>query len=474
MSRRSQGAPTVEWQESAKRRVRHIGADFAKLDARFPGDYPRMIVRGEAADLIDSTGHRVLDAGNHLGVCVVGHARPELAQAISAQVMSLEFASLEAGTSHPQVARLGEKLAELVPVDDPYFTFASSGSEANEVAMKIARDYHRRRGEPGRFKILSRHHSYHGASYGATSATGIPAFREPFEPLAPGFISLPQPFAGYCGVCSMDEPCHGHVIEETETILEREGPHTIAAILAEPVSIPGAVKVPQPDYWPRLRELCDEHGILLIADEVVCGFGRTGRWFGSEHWGVRPDIMTMAKGLTSGYVPMGATAVSRKVQQAFEQTPLVHVNTYSGHPVACAAALATIEIIEREGLVEHAADCETELRQLLEGIAAEAPWPARASVIGLLGSIEISLPDDVDAESFRMQLWDESYRRGVAVRVTKAAQTVSVFFYPPLVTDKDRMREGLDALGTAVRTTTAGFSGDRDAADGLAQAAMPL
>lgn len=447
--------PPSESRSAALRRVRHFGADFTKLDEQFPGAYPRMFVQGAGTDLVDADGHRVLDAGNHLGVCIVGHGRAEVADAIAAQVTQLEFASLEAGASHPYVAALSEELAGLVPVDDPIFSFTSSGSEANEVAMKIARDYHRRRGEPGRFKIMSRYGSYHGSTYGATSATAIPAFREPFQPLVPGFVALPQPFAGYCGRCSFGETCVGHVVEETEAIIEREGPHTIAAILAEPVSIPGAVKVPHEDYWPRLRELCDRHGILLIADEVVCGFGRTGTWFACEHWGVRPDILTMAKGLTSGYVPMGAAAVSRRIQKAFEDSPLVHVSTYSGHPVACAAALTTIEIIRREGLIANAASHAPVLRSRLEEIAGKTPWPSRASVIGLLGSLEICVPDEIDAEWLRAQLFHESYQRGVAVRVTRAAQVVSVFFYPPLIIGNERLREGLDLLAGAVRAVTA-------------------
>jgi putrescine aminotransferase len=353
------------------------------------------------------------------------------------------------------VAALGEELTRRVPVDNPIFSFTSSGSEANEVAMKVARDYHRRRGTTGRFKIMSRYGSYHGSSYGATTATAIPAFREPFQPLVPGFVSLPQPFAGYCGECSFGEDCVGHCIEETAAIIEREGPNTIAAILAEPVSIPGAVKVPHDDYWPRLRELCDQYGILLIADEVVTGFGRTGTLFACERWGVRPDILTMAKGLTSGYIPMGAAAVSGRIQEAFEDSPLVHVNTYAGHPVASVAALTTLKIIDDERLVENAAAHEPQLRRRLDEIANEAPWPSRASVIGLLGSLEFDVPADVDAEWFRALLWHESYEHGVVVRVTRAGQIVSVFFYPPLIITDQAMKEGLDRLGAAVRKVTA-------------------
>jgi adenosylmethionine-8-amino-7-oxononanoate aminotransferase len=443
--------PWAQSQATALTRVRHYGASFGHLNGLFPGKYPRMFVRGEGTDLIDEDGHRVLDAGNHLGVCVVGHGRSEIADAVADQIRTMEFASLEAGASHPYVAALAEQLAARVPVDNPIFSFISSGSEANELAIKLARDYQRRIGHSGRFKIMSRYGSYHGSTYAATTATAIPAFREQFQPLVPGFVALPQPFSGFCGRCSFNEPCVKHCIEETAAIIEREGPETVAAILAEPISIPGAVKVPEDDYWPQLRQLCDRYGILLIADEVVTGFGRTGRMFGCEHWDVRPDIMTMAKGLTSGYIPMGAAAVSRRVQNAFEDAPLVHVNTYAGHPVACAAALATLKIIDEEKLVENASAREPELRAGLEAIRGQLPWPSRASVIGLLGSIEINLPADLDAERLRATVWHESYEHGVAVRVTRAGQVVSVFFYPALVITPQRLQDGLRALATAVQ-----------------------
>lgn len=446
MSARSQA------QSTAVARVRHFSADYRHLDELFPGQYPRIFVRGEGTDLIDEDGHRVLDAGNHLGVCVAGHGRSDIADAIARQVRELEFASLEAGASHSYVARLAEQLAARVPVEDPIFNFVSSGSEANEVAFKLARDYHRRMGQSGRFKIMSRYGSYHGSTYAATTATAIPAFREPFQPLVPGFVALPQPFAGYCGRCSFDETCVGHCIADTAAIIEQEGPDTIAAIIAEPVSIPGAVKIPDDDYWPQLRRLCDRYGILLIADEVVTGFGRTGRLFGCEHWGVKPDIMTMAKGLTSGYIPMGAAAVSRRVQQAFEGSPLVHVNTYAGHPLACAAALETLRIIDTEDLVENAAVCEPMLREGLQRAGGdEIPWPTRVSAIGLLGSLEIKLPPEVDAERFRAQTWHECYQHGVVVRVTRSGDVVSVFFYPALTISGQRLQDGLDRLLVAMR-----------------------
>jgi adenosylmethionine-8-amino-7-oxononanoate aminotransferase len=439
-----------------RHRVRHFGHQPA-LEAAYPGQYPRMYVSGEGVYLTDDTGRRVLDAGSHLGVCVVGHGRPELADAIAEQVRTLEYNSLDAGGSHAFVGPLADRLAGMVPVADPMFAFTSSGSEANEVAFKMARDYHRRRGDSGRYKVLSRQGSYHGSTLGAVSATSIPEFREPFGPLVPGFLPLPQPFPGYCGCCDFTaDTCTGPLLESTAAIIEQEGPETIAAIIAEPISISGAVKVPRDDYWPFLRELCDRHGILLIADEVVNGFGRTGTMFGCEHWNVQPDLLTFAKGITSGYIPMGGVAVGRHVQDVFEGAPFVSINTYSGHPVACAAAMETLSIIEREGLVERAAAGEEPLKTAFTAIAAKSPVPARASVIGLMASIEFFVPSDLDAEGLRRQLWHRCNELGVLLRVTRADNIVTLLFYPPLTIGDDVLADALAQVEKAVAETTTG------------------
>lgn len=420
-------------QQLVQHRVRHFGAAFEALNQEFDGVYPRMLTGGDGIHLVDADGHRVIDAGNHLGCSVVGHGRHDMADAIAEQITTMEFASFESGTSHPYAGRLADALAQVVPVDDPILSFTNSGSEANEVAIKIARDHHRRLGNARRTKIVTRYGSYHGSTYAATTATAIPGFREPFRPLVPDFLAVPQPFPGHCGACTVaGGGCVGRCMDATRDTIEREGPETIAAILAEPVSIPGAVKVPSDTYWPDLRQLCDDYGILLIADEVVTGFGRTGRMFASEHWSIAPDVMTFAKGLTSGYVPMGGAAVGRRVQEVFEGDPLVHVNTYAGHPVACAAALKTLEIMDREGLVENAARLAAPLRRGLEDIAAITPSGAQASSIGLLGSVEMVVPADLDGERLRTHIAHHCFEHGVAVRVTRAAATVSIIFYPPL------------------------------------------
>ena len=350
-----------ETRRGARHSVRHFLADFRKLDATYPDEYPRVIVRAQGAHVWDADGRRLLDAGGHLGACQVGHGRREIGERIAAQVGELDFIALDSGLSHPKAVELAEVLAGLVPVDDPVFSFTNSGSESNELAFKIARAYHSRRGDESRTVVLSRDGSYHGSSFAAMSATGAPAFRDGYGPVVPDFRQVAQPSPGRCGLCAPAEGCSLRCADALEQAIADIGPDRIAAVIAEPVAILQAVKVPHDGYWERVQSICREAGALLIVDEVVTGFGRTGRMFGAEHWDVRPDVMTMAKGITSGYVPLGAVAVSRAVEEAFSE-PLLHLNTYAGHPVACEAALANIEILQREQLPERAAVLEPVLR----------------------------------------------------------------------------------------------------------------
>ena len=418
--------------ERAKRHVRHFLADFAALEREYPDSYPKMIVRGDGAYVYDEDGNRLLDAGSHLGACQIGHGRADVARRIADQVRELEFIALDAGISHVYVAELAERLAGIVLCDDPVFSFTNSGSELNELAFKIARTWHARRGEPGRTKIISRLGSYHGSSIAASAATGVAAFKTGFGPLAPDFLQTSPPTRAPFG---HREPS-GTVdlsIAELEALIEREGPETVAAVIAEPVAIPGAVKIPHSDYFKGLRGLCDRHGILLIVDEVVCGFGRTGKMFGAEHFGAKGDIVTYAKGLTSGYVPMGAVAVSGRVNEVFQKTPLLHLNTYAGHPVACAAALAALDITEDEGLVENAAEMEAVLRDELERMRQSVPRIRDISVIGLLSSVVSDIADVADPDVTVRKLRKDAYDAGVLVRVARDGFNLSTHFYPALV-----------------------------------------
>lgn len=431
---------------SAIRHVRHFLADFPRLNGRFADAYPRMIVRGEGAFLVDDRGHRVLDAGNHLGACQIGHGRREVAERLAQQAVTLEFSSLDSGASHPYAAALAERLANLVPLDDPVLSFTSSGSESNELAFKIARAFHVRRGQPSRSKILCRDGSYHGSSYAAMSATGGPAFRRDFGPEAPGFVHVAQPSPGRCRLCSPETGCTLGCASAVEDAILREGPDTVAAFIGEPVAILQAVKVPENGYWERVQEICRRYGVLLIADEVVTGFGRTGRMFASEHWGIRPDLMTIAKGMTSGYVPMGATIASREVESAFADRPLLHLNTYAGHPLGCEAAMAVLDVIEREELVARAASAESLISQAFARMAGSLRRVRRFSAIGMLGSIELDVSDNPDADAELLRVRHDAYERGLAIRAGLDGETLAVVFYPPLTATDDELGQGLDIL----------------------------
>jgi adenosylmethionine-8-amino-7-oxononanoate aminotransferase len=431
----------------AQRRVRHFLADFSALEERYPTEYPRVITHGKGPYLYDDRGRRLLDAGNHLGAGMVGHGRKEIAQRMAGQAERLEFAALDSGMSHDKVVELAGRLADLVPVDDPVFSFTSSGSEANDLAFKIARAYHQRRGDHARDKILFRDGSYHGSTVAAMSATGALPFKSNFGPLVPRFTQVPQPSPGRCGFCGRGEGCTLACADALLETIEREGGETIAAVVAEPVAILQAVKVPHPNYWARVQTACRDHGILLIVDEVVTGFGRTGRLFGCEHWDVRPDIMTMAKGLTSGYAPMGATIVSREVENAFVDGPLLHLNTYAGHPVACEAALATLDLLQGEHLPENAAALQPDLLAGLNALRERIDGVLHVSALGLLSSVEVDISAHPDPARLLLDLRHETYERGLIVRCAQADGVLTVVFYPTLVVGEEDVATGIRLLG---------------------------
>jgi adenosylmethionine-8-amino-7-oxononanoate aminotransferase len=446
-------APASSRNKRAQRRVRHFLADFGAIEERYPDLYPRFIERGEGAFVYDDEGNRLLDLGLHLGATMIGHGRREIGDRLARQAGELEFIALDSGVSHPKALELADRIAAVVPIEDPTFSFTSSGSEANEVAFKIARGYHARRGESQRTKIISRDGSYHGSSYGGLSATHAAAFQAGFGPLVPDFVTARQPSPGRCGLCDRETGCNLGCAAALEAAIAAEGPETVAAVIAEPVAIFQAVKPPHEEYWNRVRDICDATGALLIVDEVVTGFGRTGKLFGSEHWEIRPDVMTMAKGMTSGYVPLGAAVVSAEVQEAFANAPLLHQNTFAGHPLACEAALATLDVLEHEQLPERASAMEPVLRQSLELIKERHPRAFRAAAIGLLGSIELDAGDlDGEMPDRLIDLRHELYQSGVLARCAYSDEIQSVIISPALVVDDDDLRTGIAAIGDALAT----------------------
>ncbi len=307
--------------------------------------------------ITDETGRRLLDGLAGLWCVNAGYGRREIADAVYRQMTRLAYyPSFFNSTTEPTIL-LADKLAALAPHGLRKVFFSNSGSEANESALKLIRAYNHLRGRSGKYKILTRTFSYHGVGLATASMTGLPNCHQPFDLPLPGFLYVPGPHP--YGVNSEHSPAEfaDWCLAETERIIAREGADTIAALFAEPVQGAGGVIVPPPGYLQALRALCRRHDILFVADEVITGFGRLGDWFASNLWGLDPDLMTMAKGISSGYVPLGATMLSDALAEPLERGGyLAHGFTYSGHPVATAAGLANLEILEREGLVERVRD----------------------------------------------------------------------------------------------------------------------
>jgi adenosylmethionine-8-amino-7-oxononanoate aminotransferase len=319
---------------------------------------PQIFVEGRGCQVTDASGNTYIDAMSGLWLKNVGYGRTEIADAAYEQMLKLTYMPL-GSTTEPTV-RLAEKIASITPGDLSRCFFTSGGSEAVETAMKLSRAYFKRVGEPSRTKFISRKGSYHGATFGALalgSSTQFP--KVDYEPLLAGCFHVPQPNPYRCEFRgSSPEECAERCVKAVEEMILFQGPETVAAVIAEPVSSPLGAVVPGSNYWPRLREICDKYGCLLIADEVITGFGRTGKMFACEHWGITPDIMTVAKGITSGYIPMGGAILRKPIADAFvgsQKTAFRHVITFGGHPVAAAASLKNLEIIERERLADNSA-----------------------------------------------------------------------------------------------------------------------
>jgi putrescine aminotransferase len=349
-----------------------------------------VIVSGSGVFVQDATGRQLLDGLAGLWCVNVGYGRDEIVDAVAAQMRQLPFyPSFFNSTTEPAI-RLAERLAELAPARLKHATFCNSGSEANETALKIIRSYWKLVGQPQRTKILSREFSYHGVTIATTSLTGLPSCNAPFDLPLPGFIHVPGPHA-YAANKEADPVAYGKwCVEETARIIDREGPETIGAMFVEPVQGAGGVIPPPAGYLTALRELCRKHGILFVADEVITGFGRLGEWFASELWDLDPDLMSLAKGLTSGYVPLGASMMSNEIADVLIKNGyFAHGFTYSGHPTACAAALANLDILEKDGLIPRVkANVGPYFQEKLRAFASH-PAVGEVRGINLIGALEL-------------------------------------------------------------------------------------
>lgn len=330
---------------------------------------PPVLVAAEGAWMVDTEGQRYLDGVSALEACIAGHIRPELADVAYRQMQQLEFLDVFRYASPPAI-ELAARLAAITPGNLSRVHYTPGGSEAVETAIKIAKQYHVLRGEPGRYKVITREGAYHGCTFGAMAVDGeyFGTRIHLYDPLPPFGRLSPAPYHYRCRHCAMEPGCTLACVDDVEQVILDEGSETIAAIILDPCATASAVSIPPDGYMQRMRALCTHYGILLIADEIITGFGRTGRMFACEHWGIVPDIMTVSKGLSSGYMPIGAAIASEDVANAFKGHPhgtLSHGQTYGGHPVACAVALANIDLIEREDLPGQAAE---KGRLLLEGL----------------------------------------------------------------------------------------------------------
>lgn len=353
---------------------------------------PTIAIEGKGSWITDLNGHKYLDAMSGLWCVNVGYGREELARAAYEQLKTLAYFPMT--QSHLPAIQLAEKLNEWLEGDYVIF-FSNSGSEANETAFKMARQYHQQQGEPGRYKFISRYRAYHGNSMGALAATGQAVRKLNYEPLAPGFIhvSPPDRYRRPSGLSI--EAFNQECASEIEKTIIWEGKETIAAVIMEPAITGGGVFVPEPVYMKKVQEICQKYGVLLIMDEVICGFGRTGKKFGHMNFNLKPDMITMAKGLTSGYLPLSATAVRRDLYETFQRTDenhyFRHVNTFGGNPAACALALKNLEILEQEGLVDRS-------RILGEQLMAEIKEMADHPLVGDIRSFGFLLGIEMVAD----------------------------------------------------------------------------
>lgn len=378
---------------------------------------PKIFVRGEGCYVWDLDGHKYFDSFATLLTTICGHVRPEVTAAVTEQMQRLEFFPNYVDAFTVPLIELARKLEQLMPGDLGVSFFVNSGSEANETALKMARQYHVERGECHRFKFIARRDSYHATTLGGGAVTGLRWFREYFEPLMPGAL-----FVGAARErdkpADMSSAAYGQqCLAEIEKLIADEGEQTIAGFIMDP--LPGSntgYPLPPQGYLRGVREICDRHGILLIFDEVQSGFGHTGKWFFCEHDGVTPDIMTVGKGFTGGFIPLGATVTTPQVAEVFRQGPGTELrsgSTYGGHTVACAATLANIEIIERENLVENARVQGEYIRGRLEELRQKYSIVGDASGLGLLWALRLNVDPQLGVGSW---VRDWCHQNGMILR----------------------------------------------------------
>jgi adenosylmethionine-8-amino-7-oxononanoate aminotransferase len=428
---------------------------FTRMGAYVDHEVPVM-VRGEGPWVWDSRGRRYLDGLAGLFVVQAGHGRRDIAEAAARQGSELAYFPLWS-YAHPTAIELAERLAALAPGHINRVFFTTGGGEAVESAWKLARQYFRATGEPERYKVLSRNIAYHGTTMGALSITGLPGIKAPFEPLVPGSVRV-------ANTNFFRAPEHGDDLEafgvwaadDIERHIEMEGPETVAAVFLEPVQNSGGCFPPPPGYFQRVREICDRHGVLLVSDEVICAFGRLGDWFGSTHYGYRPDMITCAKGMTSGYAPLGALLVDDRLMEPFMQgaSMFSHGFTFGGHPVSTAVALVNLDVMEKEDLVGGVAARAGAFRAVLEELR-ELPIVGDVRGDGFFYGIELvkdkatrTTFDEAESEHLlRGFLSGALFEAGLICRTDDRGDPV-IQLAPPLICEQ----EHFDLIGQILRS----------------------
>jgi adenosylmethionine-8-amino-7-oxononanoate aminotransferase len=425
-------------QEKARR---HLWMHFTRMGAYDDQHEIPIIVRGEGSYVYDEHDNRYLDGLSALFCVNAGHGRAEIGDAAAAQAKKLGFYT-NWSYAHPMAIELAERIAGLAPGDLNRVFFTSGGSEAVESAWKLSRQYHKLTGNPTKTKIISRETAYHGTTFGALSITGITPLRTPFEPLVPGAHHVPNTNE-YRWPEDRDPLWAANQIEH---MIEFQGPETVAAVILEPVQNSGGCFVPQDGYWQRVREICDKHNVLLVADEVICAWGRLGHYFGVDRFNVVPDLITTAKGLTSSYAAMGAVIVSDRVADPFMADPksFTHGITFGGHPVSAAVAMANLDIFEREDLCGHVLAKESEFRGMLDKLHEDLPIIGDVRGAGYFQALELvkdkdtkeSFSDEEGEQLLRGFMSGELFKHGLICRADDRGDPV-IQLSPPLIADSE-------------------------------------
>jgi adenosylmethionine-8-amino-7-oxononanoate aminotransferase len=428
---------------------------FTRMSSYAEGDIPVM-VKGDGPWVWDSRGRKYLDGLSGLFVVQAGHGRQELADAASRQAKQLAYFPLWS-YAHPGAIELAERLAHLAPGNLNRIFFTTGGGEAVETAWKLARQYFHAVGQPGRYKVISRNIAYHGTTMGALSITGLPSIKAPFEPLVPGSVRAVNTNFYRATEHADDLEAFGQwAAADIEARIEMEGPDTVAAVFLEPVQNSGGCFPPPPGYFQAVREICDRHGVLLVSDEVICAFGRLGTWFGAQKFGYQPDMITCAKGLTSGYSPLGAVLVDDRLMEPFlrGEASFSHGFTFGGHPVSTAVALANLDIFEKEDLVGGVDSRAADFRAVLDGLR-DLPIVGDVRGEGYFYGIELvkdkvtkeTFDDDESERLLRGFLSGALFDAGLVCRADDRGDPV-IQLAPPLICEQ----EHFDLIGDTLRS----------------------